>query len=292
MTVRLFVIAILSTLALTSAQVLNKVLAGVSDAEFISRSDLAKVVPGKSNFQLSASALNSDKLQIEFDIDKSVHQSFVRLGLVGSKHDVVFLAQKSESDSGDDHVSYKSVISFNDEVEKFAHRSGVYSVSLIIADPSMSTPINVVIGTVDVKVPAKPAASHPLYAKSLLHASDVTLEPLPEIVHVNRPPAVKASNFMATVFSALTGLPLVVFVLYALSLRFSLALSLSALVGVASLALSLGLYVSYWLALEGVSFYQTIKYGFALLPITAVLLRWALGVSSAGAAAAAADKSK
>lgn len=288
MTVRLLVIAILSTLALTSAQVLNKVFAGVSDAEFVARSDLAKVVPGKSNFQLTASALNADKLQIEFEVDKPVHQSFVRLGLVGSKHDVVFLAQKSDSDS-EDHVSYKSVVSFSEEVEKFGYRSGVYTVSLIVADASLSTPINVVIGTVDVKVPVKAAASHPLYAKSLLHASDVTLEPLPEIVHVNRPPPKKASNFMATVFSALTGLPLLVFVLYALSLRLSLGISLSALVGIASLGLTLVMYVSYWLALEGVSFYQTIKYGCVLLPVTAVLLRWALGVSSAPAAA---DKSK
>jgi len=247
------------------------------------------VVPGKSNFDFSASGHTTDKLQIEFEVDRQVHQSFVRFGLKGSKDDVVFLAQKSDSES-DERVIYKAVVSFSDEVEKFAYQSGVYSVSLIIADPSASTPINVVIGTVDVKLPAKVVPSHPLYAKSLLYSSDVTLEPLPEIVHLNRPPAKQASKLMSTVFSALTALPLLCFVVYALSLHFSLAISLSALISVAGLGLSLLLYVSYWFALEGVSFYQTIKYGCFLLPVTAVLLRWALGVSSDQSSVS--DKSK
>jgi Na+/H+-dicarboxylate symporter len=131
---------------------------------------------------------------------------------------------------------------------------------------------------VDLRFPAKQAEHLPLYAKSLLHASDVTLKPLPEIAHVMRPPAKRASNFMATLFTGLTVAPLVVFIVFLLHMRPDLQRlgSLANLAALGCLALMLVLYVSYWLSLKGVSFYETIKYLSILTPVTVVVGSYSL----------------
>lgn len=86
-----------------------------------------------------------------------------------------------------------------------------------------------------------------------------------------RPPAKRASNFMALLFTVLVWLPLLGFVGFvAIQLRPDLRhlTALSSLSFAASLAACLLLYVSYWLSLPGVSFYQTIYYLCMLLPVT------------------------
>ena len=124
----------------------------------------------------------------------------------------------------------------------------------------------------------KPVVNLPLYARSLLHTSDTTLEPLPEITHQMRPPAKRASPVMSGTFTILTILPLLVLIVTLLQLK----LNLSRLQSILSIGFVVSLfavflfYAAYWFAVEGVSFYDTIRYICLLLPITWVTGRYAL----------------
>ncbi len=111
----------------------------------------------------------------------------------------------------------------------------------------------------------------------------MTLVALPEIEHVMRLPAKKASDFMASLFTLLTALPLVAFLVFVASLAPEVKglTSLSGGFFSLCLAFTLGLYVCYWLALDGVSFYQTIKYLFCVFPLTVIIGRYSLSVVSA-----------
>jgi hypothetical protein len=98
-----------------------------------------------------------------------------------------------------------------------------------------------------------------------------------------RPDAKRASNIMATIFTALTWLPLLAYIIFVLSLspNLQLLISLPSLSLLACLAAILSLYISYWLALDGASFYETIRYLCFLFPTIMVVGRYALMVLTA-----------
>jgi hypothetical protein len=235
----------------------------------------------------TASAMAGDSVRISFQVasnndgavTRKPHQAVVRL----THHEgrsVVFTAKKVDAGAA---LNYEAKFSVADSIQKFDYKSGTYVVTIQVGDAAYAEPVEWVVGTVDLALPTKKSEHLPLYAKSLLHSSDVALEPLPEIEHVMRPPAKRASNFMATVFTALTAAPLVVFVVYVLSLRPDLSrlASLPSIAALVCLALLLGLYVSYWLALPGVNFYETIRYLCILTPITMIVGSFALSAVKA-----------
>ena len=134
-------------------------------------------------------------------------------------------------------------------------------------------PTEWVVGSIDLTFPAKAKPHFALYTKPLMYESDNTLTPLPEIVHQMRPPAKRASMFMATVFTAAVIAPLVVFVGYVLSLSPNLhrLKSLSSYLFIGCMAALILLIIGYWLALPAFDFYETIRYLCLLVPITMVV---------------------
>lgn len=232
----------------------------------------------------TASAMAGDSVRVTFQVaskhdgaaTRKPHQAVVRFTHRDSGRSAVFIAKRSGDSTSALHYEVK--FSVADSMARFDHLSGAYVVTVEVGDAAYAAPVEWVLGTVTIALPAKKSEHLPLYAKSLLHTSDVTLQALPEITHVMRPPAKRASNFMATVFTALTAAPLLVFVGFVLSLRpnlFRLG-SLPCVAALVCLALMLGLYVSYWLALPGVSFYETIRFLCILTPITVVVGSFAL----------------
>jgi len=93
-----------------------------------------------------------------------------------------------------------------------------------------------------------------------------------------RPPAKRASDPMALLFTVLTWLPLLALLVYLFSLRPDLQrLSAPSSVAFGGLIFAtLCLYVAYWLGLKGVSFYQTIYFLCLLAPATAGLGSYSL----------------
>lgn len=64
-------------------------------------------------------------------------------------------------------------------MERFSYRSGRYLLSIVVGDLTYASPVEFVAGPVWLRFPAAPVSHLPLYAKSLLHASDNALAPLP-----------------------------------------------------------------------------------------------------------------
>jgi hypothetical protein len=165
-------------------------------------------------------------------------------------------------------------VSLADETASFLHLSGAYSTDIIVGDFAY-VPVQFSLGTASLTFPAKPSPDQaPLYTKSLLHTSDNTLAPLAEISHQMRSPDTRASGFMATIFSSLVAVPLVVFVGFVMSKTSNLSrMSASGALFYLCVVGVLGMYLSYWFSLPGFSFYETIQYMFFVLPSTYVLGR-------------------
>jgi len=275
-----------SYIVVTDKVVVSNVHYLVSDADDVTSSDLQAVSTQNSITDVSANALSGDKIYVEFTVSseslsdktKKPHQSFVRLTHTDTGNSVYYAAKKSTAGATASAMEYSVTCSVGEDIEKFNYLSGTYTLAILVGDAAYSSPVEWVLGGVDLRFPGKQATNLPLYAKSLLHASDTTMKPLPEITHVMRPPAKRASSFMAALFTGLTWLPLVVFVAVLLSLRPDLK-RLTSLPNLAALACFGGiltLYVSYWLSLEGASFYETIKYLCVLSPLMVVLGRYCL----------------
>jgi len=256
----------------------SEVYAGLSDSKQTTSSELTEVKLQNACSGLSASAQALDVLHVMYQVqaNRKPHQSMVRLTNTETGRTAVFTAARLED--GSLATEYHVAIAFADEVEAFAYESGEYVLSILVADVTFGTPVEWIVGSIDLKFPTKTVPNLPLYARSLLHTSDTTLKSLPEVEHAMRPPARRASSFMSGLFTLLTLTPLAIFVFFNLSLRpnFARLKSLSSAVFVASLVAIVLLYAGYWLALDGVSFYDTIKYICFLFPITIFVGRYAL----------------
>lgn len=241
-----------------------------------------------SSDQISASALNGETIRVEYIVmgagqTKAIvapHQSFLRLTDLATGKSAFAAGTSADGMDGSSskYITYTASLSLQDVVEMMDYSSGVYTLSIIVGDVLLAKPVEFTLGTVDVRMPNKQQAIFPLYKKALLYTSDTTLSALPEIEHQMRPPAKRASNFMAATFTLLTWVPLVVFLGVAMSLQLNLQRlkSISSFSFVVCLAACVGLFVSYWLSLSGFSFYETIKYLCLLFPITGFVGRYAL----------------
>lgn len=268
----------------------SKVHAGISDAKQVSANELSAV--GSQNKWSGGAAASDagDIVHVLYNVEVrgavkekkfiKPHQSFVKFTHVATGADSFFVGS-AVGDAG----AFKAAVSLSKEVETLGHRSGEYTVSILVADVTSKAPVEFVLGSLEISVPAKVDKISPLYTTSLLHASDNSLQPLPEIEHKMRPPAKRASIFMSTLFTLLALAPLAAFGLYVLAQSPNIArfTAPSTFLFVALIGAALVLYVAYWLALPGVSFYDTIKYICFLVPATAIAGRSAINVYNSAA---------
>jgi hypothetical protein len=262
--------------AVVDSIVVNSVHAGVTESKSVS--NLPEVMSVNAWNGASGSSVSHDFVHISFSVSaklegeklKKPHQSFVRFTHIQSGFSVLFPATKVGDGTS---MDYQTTVSLADVVENFDYLSGAYTSSILIGDATFAEPVEWIVGSLDLKFPAKVVNNLPLYARSLLHTSDTTLTALPEIEHQMRPPAQRASDFMAATFTVLTLIPLLGFIVFNLSLRPNLAYlrSLTSIAFVICLTATLLLYAGYWLAIEGLSFYKTIKYLCFSFPVTLFL---------------------
>jgi hypothetical protein len=232
---------------------------------------------------LAASAAADDYVHVSFGVStpskvgkrfQKPHQVFVKFTHVESGTSTYFVGA-SEGTLGESAVGakYRVAVAVAKEVETFKHLSGTYTVSILASDVAYVNPTEWVVGSIDLTLPVKAKPHFALYTKPLMYESDNTLAPLSEIVHQMRPPAKRASAFMATVFTAAVVVYLVGFVSHVLSLSPNLhrMRSLSSYLFVICMVTLMLLIVGYWLALDAFDFYDTIKYLCILVPITMVV---------------------
>lgn len=275
---------VLSTLNLVvhgKLEVIN-VAVGVIANKQMSISDLAPVTTQNSIQDLSASALSGDFVHLSFGIHSPMksgkrfqkpHQVFVKFTHVESGSSSFFVGVADGQLGEVPGSKYRTVVSLSKETETFMHLSGVYTISLLISDVTYDTPVEWIVGSLDLQFPAKVVKDFALYVKPLMYTSDNTLKALPEIQHVMRPDSKRASTFMATIFTLLTAAPLVIFIGFILSLGPNLKRlqSIASVSFVICLLATLLLYAGYWMALKGVNFYETIKYLCFLAPLTIII---------------------
>jgi hypothetical protein len=252
----------------------------VSETKTVKASDFTQIKTENLLSLESVSASTSDVIHVGFKVSseyatKAPHQAFVKYTHVETGVSSYFVG--SESKITDSEYKYKSVVNLIDEIETFLRKSGLYTVSILIGDTSGKAK-EWIMGSITLSFPPKDNKILPLYTKSLLHTSDNTLEALPEIIHQNRPASKRASYFTALVFTVLSVIPLLVLLGFFLTLKCELSLlkSPSTLLFMCCLIGTVLLYSSYWLALPGFSFYQTIYYICFLAPVTFVIGRYAL----------------
>ena len=258
------------------------VAVGVSPSKQVSMSDLAVVSEQNSVETMSASAVSGDFVHVAFSVSSSSksserfqkpHQVFVKLTHEESGASSFFVGAADGKLGEGTGSKYRASISLSKEVGTLMHASGIYTMTLLVSDVAYGFPIEWVVGSIELLLPGKIVKDSPLYTKPLMYTSDNTLKALPEIFHVMKPDSKRASAFMSTIFTALTAAPLILFIGFILFLNPNLKRlqSVSSFLFVACLLLTLFLYAGYWLALEGVSFYDTIKYLCFLVPTTIII---------------------
>ncbi len=250
------------------------VRAGVSTSKDASQDDLFDVKNDKFFGKASASALEVLHVVVKLSRKGRIHQGTLKFTSAQSGLNVLFNLSGEESVDG----QFDFNIRFGDEVEKFAYQSGTYLLSFLAGDLSLSEPLEVDVGSIQLSFPLKPVANLPLYSKALLYSSDITLQKLPEIEHQMRSPAKRASKPTSILFTALIFLPLGALLVGLLNLRPNLRRlsSISSIVASALFSALLMLYAGYWIGVKGMSFYETIKYLCFIYPALAFFARSSL----------------
>ncbi len=249
---------------------IDNVSVGLSNSKTGGKSNSKKVSTQNSFTHINNEGDSNEFISIYYTV-KSLskpHQSFIKFTHIESGSSVYFISTTS---SASNKFEYESIISFNDEIESFEHLSGDYSISILVGDVYSTEAIEWIIGKINLNFPEKIVKDFPLYTRSLLHTSDNTLKALPEIIHKNNPPSVRASTFMALIFTGLSLVPLLSFlgyILYQNGANFKYLKSISNIIFVICVGTCLLVYAFYWLALPGFSFYDTIKYLCFLVPVT------------------------
>jgi len=256
---------------------IDNVKLGISESKSISSFDL---LPQSSESTISGILVSaiSEYIHIEYDLKQaSLKPTYSSVIFSNDENDSVAYFPLSMEENG--NFKYKLVVNLAEDMEKFNHICGNYTVSILIGDVAVFPSIKWLIGSVFIKFPPTVEQKLPLYSRSLLHASDTTLKALPEIEHLMRPPAKQAGDFAAQIFTVFVLIPLggVCFYWYQASEQRLMFKSISSGVLVLGWFSLLSLYTGYWLGIEGFSFYSTIKYLCVLAPIIFILGRNTLG---------------
>jgi len=250
----------------------------ISESKSTSSMDMIQLPQENMVDEHSASASSFDYIHFHFIVSSSSKPSFCSVLLFNEDKFFVTYAPTSLGcdESG---CKYKLAINLADDIEKFQYISGKYVLSILVGDITITSPVKWVVGSIIVKFPARIDQKLSLYKRSLLYTSDTTLRALPEISHIMRPPSKSAGDFAAITFTVAVLVPLLGVIIYWLStvkpdLKSKSIFSSGLVLSWLSL---LTLYTGYWLALDGFSFYSTIKYLCILAPITLILGRNIVG---------------
>lgn len=254
-----------------------------TDTKTSSISDLQVINSQNSINNVKGSADNNDVIDIVFTVSSSslvsrelkvIKPQQVMISFQHKQEDVEAIyypkISRASSSNSKNGIVYRSTISLGDEIKKFLSTSGSYDVKIYCSDYRYNNQVEFHIGTVQLTFPAIKEEILPLYAKSLLDASDNSLKTLPEISHVMRKPDKRAGLFMSSLFTLLACVPLLAFIVFVISQKPNLnrVKSLSTIAFITLYMGILGLYLGYWFGISGCSFYQTVRYLCILLPLT------------------------
>jgi hypothetical protein len=240
-----------------------------------------------------AAALEGDVVGVRFTLASPApaQQAFLRFTLLGASGpaavETLYAARRQERAGGEGY-DYSASVALVDEMAAFAHASGDYALSLLVADVSLATPLEVALGTLHLAFPTKAKEHYPLYTRPLLWDSDNALAPLPEIHHQFRQPEKRPNPVVPAAFTLLVLAGLAFFALYLPRIGANLeglptgADSAWATAWLACLAAIVLLLAAYWLKLKAVA---TLKYLLALALVTVFVGHQALGRKSPASSA-------
>lgn len=207
---------------------INSLEVGLSDADGSSAPKLSKLShPAKLSTKLQADS--SQQLIVKFVLSRPVHQAFVRL--FSDKKEIVFVAEQDSS------KAYKVEVNLASELGK----SGSFEMELILGDAVVTNPIRWILGAIDVKLGAVEGQTSPKVVRG----------PKPEIKHLFREPEKRPANWVSTVFTGLTLLPLFVVLIRwsTMGIKFEIFRAISLPFHIAFLLVFL-LYYKFWMELD------------------------------------------
>ena len=203
------------------------------------------------------------------------HQAFAKFTHEESGTTSYFMAVSEGNYIGDGAgAKYRVAVQTNKEAKTMMHLSGLYVVSLLVADAIYSSQ-EYVVGSVHIEFPPHKVDEPALYIRSLLHDSDHTLKALPEIQHKMRAPPTNAPVLMSVIFTVLAGVPLAALLSFFTTLKLDLArlASGNAIVFVVGFGAMCLMYALYWLTVPGFLFYDTVFYLMFAFPLMGILGR-------------------
>lgn len=133
----------------------------------------------------------------------TVHQAFVLLEHKESKEEIVFVAEQ------DTTKAYKFDLDVGARGADFGHRSGVYSVVIIVGDASISNSFKWHVADIELKFAQDAVTGN-------AESTNNTRQPRPEIIHQFREPEKRPPRLVSDIFTALCAAPLLIlFILWA-----------------------------------------------------------------------------
>ncbi|CAM9996893.1 unnamed protein product, partial [Laminaria digitata] len=175
-----------------------------------------KTLPGDAQ----ASTLDGHHLHVRLsltggggDATALPHQVFVRFTHAITGLDTFFVAAPVETPGGGgggkgSSGEFSVSVSLGEESATFLQRSGAYELAVLVGGPLVSPPVLEQLGVIDLDFPVTKGRNWPLYARPLLHETDVALGPLPEKHHTFREPEVRPHAGVSLLFTALVLAPL------------------------------------------------------------------------------------
>ncbi|CAM9448596.1 unnamed protein product [Ectocarpus sp. 12 AP-2014] len=213
-------------LAVSSTADLARARVSVSDSQERPRSVDASIEsyllarPGKDLLPegAHASAVDGHHLHVELSLEGAAaagaggggsaaaapHQVFVCFTHVETGMDTFFVAAPLGGEASKFAVS----VSLGEESQTFAQRSGEYAVTALVGGPLVAPPISERLGSIRLGFSEAKERKWPIYARPLLHETDVSLGPLPEKHHTFREPEVRPHAGVSLLFTALVLVPL------------------------------------------------------------------------------------
>lgn len=209
-------------LAVSSAADLARARVSVSDSQERPRSADASIEdyllarPGKDLLpeDAHASAVEGHHLHVELSLEGAAagggggsgapHQVFVCFTHVETGMDTFFVA----APLGDEASEFAVSVSLGEESQTFAQRSGEYAVTALVGGPLVAPPISQRLGSIRLGFSEAKERKWPIYARPLLHETDVSLGPLPEKHHTFREAEVRPHAGVSLLFTALVLAPL------------------------------------------------------------------------------------
>lgn len=160
-----------------------------------------------------ASTLDGHHLHVRLllsggDAAADPHQVFVRFTHALTGLDTFFVAAPVTNGVGSDGGEFSVSVSLGEESATFLQRSGAYELAVLVGGPLVSPPVLEELGVIDLDFPVTKGRNWPLYARPLLHETDVALGPLPEKHHTFREPEVRPHAGVSLLFTALVLVPL------------------------------------------------------------------------------------